>query len=67
MQHLLTTAQAAKLCRVPAATVRSWAHRGLLRPAGLTERNRPLYRQQDVADAEAATRARAGRELPTVA
>ncbi|MFF9146339.1 MerR family transcriptional regulator [Streptomyces sp. NPDC014861] len=44
---------------VTPATVRSWATRGHLTPAGLDTRGRPLYARADVARAEAATRRRA--------
>ena len=59
--ELLTGPQAADLCGVGPATIRQWKCRGLLAPAGLDERGRPLYRQLDVALAEKATRKRAGR------
>lgn len=58
---LLTGPEAAALCNVAAATVRSWRRRGLLQVVGLDESGHPLYRQLDVARAEAATRRRAGR------
>ncbi|RSS51381.1 MerR family transcriptional regulator [Streptomyces sp. WAC01280] len=44
---------------VTPATVRSWAKRGHLAPAGLDDRDHPLYAHADVARAEAATRSRA--------
>ncbi|MFF2331811.1 MULTISPECIES: MerR family transcriptional regulator [unclassified Streptomyces] len=44
---------------VTPATIRKWASRGHLTPAGLDEHQRPLYAHVDVARAEAATRARA--------
>ncbi|GAA1164296.1 DNA-binding transcriptional MerR regulator [Kitasatospora gansuensis] len=61
MTELLTTRQAAALCGVAPGTIRSWASRGLLDRAGLDGRGHPLYRQLDVARAEAATRDHAGR------
>jgi DNA-binding transcriptional MerR regulator len=61
MDELLTGPQAAELCGVDPSTIRQWKRRGMLQPAGLDERNRPLYRQLDVARAERATRNRAGR------
>lgn len=64
---LLSTVQAARLCRVEPATVRSWAHRGLIQPAGLDDRRRPLYDQLTIARAEAATRAKAGRQVAGLA
>jgi hypothetical protein len=63
MDELLTGPQAAELCGVRPATVRSWRHRGLLAPDGLDERGRPLYTQLAIARAEKATRAKAGRAI----
>nr|WP_262928454.1 MerR family transcriptional regulator [Streptomyces sp. TRM68416] len=40
-------------------TIRSWAHRGHLPPAGLDHNRRPLYARTALARAEKATRARA--------
>lgn len=68
---LLTTAQAAThadyarqilsagAAHISPTTVRSWASRGHLDRAGITEAGHPLYRLGDVARAELATRARA--------
>jgi DNA-binding transcriptional MerR regulator len=64
---LLYGSEVAKLCGVEPPTVRSWRHRNLLTPAGLDPRGRPLYRQLDAARAEAATRSKAGRQLPRLA
>ncbi|MEV5195139.1 MerR family transcriptional regulator [Streptomyces clavifer] len=50
------SAGAAAVCP---ATIRSWASRGYLPRAGLTETGRPLYRLADVVRAELATRGRA--------
>ena len=61
MTQLLTGPEAALLCEVSPATIRSWKHRGLLVAAGLDPRGRPLYTQLAVAQAEAATRDRARR------
>ena len=61
MDELLTGPQAAQLCGVSPITIRSWRHRGLLEVSGLDERGRPLYTQLAVAQAEKATRRRAGR------
>lgn len=70
MDHL-TTAQAAELATVwrrtltagaaavTPTTIRSWASRGHLTPAGLDDRGRPLYDRSAVARAERATRDRA--------
>lgn len=67
MEQMLTTTQVADLCGVDPVTVRSWKKRGIIVPDGLDERGRPLYRQLTAALAEAATRQRAGRQLPTAA
>lgn len=67
MDELLTGPQAAELCGVSPTTIRSWNHRGLIEPAGLDERGRPLYTQLGIAQAEARTRQRAGRQLPAAA
>lgn len=45
--------------RIRPATVRKWASRGHIAPAGLTEQGHPLYALADIARAEAATRGRA--------
>lgn len=58
---MLTGPDVARLCGVSPATVRSWKHRGLLQPADYNKRKEPLYNQLDAANAEAATRKRAGR------
>lgn len=61
MDDLMTGPEAAELCGVSPITIRSWKRRGILAPAGLDERGRPLYRHLDIAEAEHATRARAHR------
>lgn len=53
---LLTTAQAAAIAGAKAATIRSWVARDHLRPAGLAENGRPLYRREDVIAAERTVR-----------
>lgn len=65
---MFTTAQAAELAtswrrtlsagaaEVRPATIRKWASRGHLAPAGLDDRGRPLYTQADLARAELTTR-----------
>ena len=60
MGELLTGPQAADLCGVSPATIRSWKKRGLIAPDGLDERGRPLYRQLTIALAEKATARAAG-------
>ena len=64
---LLTGPDAARLVGVTPAAIRKWKERGLLAPAGLDERHRPLSDQLDVARAEKQTRARAGRQVHTAA
>lgn len=66
---LLTTAEAARLCRVKPGTIRLWVHRGHLAYA-VDENGQPLlrdglrvFRQLDVVRAEHATRDHAGRDL----
>jgi DNA-binding transcriptional MerR regulator len=68
---LYTTTQAAELAttwrrtlsagaaQVTPATVRQWASRGHLQPAGLDDHGRPLYDLPGLAHAEHATRHRA--------
>lgn len=66
---LLTTVEAAKLCRVKPGTVRQWVNRGHLDYARdddgepLTRDGVRVFRQLDVARAEHATRDHAGRDL----
>lgn len=66
LQSLVTATEAARHAGVAAATVRSWASRGHLQPAGRDEQGRPLYRLIDVAKAERATREQARRRYPSV-
>ena len=49
---LISTAQAAQMVRVDAATIRKWRQRGHLAARGLDERGRPLYHPDDVAVAD---------------
>lgn len=58
---LITAAEAATLCGVAESTIYVWVHRGTIKPSGLDERNRKLYRLIDIAKAEQATRRRARR------
>jgi len=53
---LLTTPQAAKLVGVSPSTYRSWRQRGHVKPDGLDERGRPLYRKQTARAAERTVR-----------
>lgn len=61
---LLGTIDAAKLARRSPATIRSWAHRGWLvpvrydRPPGGHGKPRPMYRRDDVWEAEKMARER---------
>lgn len=54
---LVTTQQAADLHGVDAATIRSWAARGLLKAERRDGRS-PLYRLSDIDDAEHLSRTR---------
>ncbi|KDN83459.1 hypothetical protein [Kitasatospora cheerisanensis] len=67
MDELLTVRQAADLCGLTPNAIWNWQHRGRISPDGLDDRGRPLYSQLTIARAEAATRRRAGRQLPTAA
>ena len=58
---MVTTREAAGLCRVKIDTVRKWVRRGHLEVAGLNEVGWPMYRVVDVAKAEYKTRERARR------
>lgn len=59
LDDLVTTNEAAESCGVESATIRQWASRGHLKPSGLDERNRPLYRLIDVLRVARDTRQRA--------
>jgi excisionase family DNA binding protein len=61
-QQLLTTAQAATLLGVTAATIRKWAQLGHIHATGLDQAGRKLYRLIDVAQYEKTTRIPSGRE-----
>jgi DNA-binding transcriptional MerR regulator len=67
VSNLLSARDAARLVGVTPAAIWQWKRRGILQPAGLDERQRPLYRQLDVARAEKRTRAKAGRQVRTAA
>lgn len=58
MDELVGTEEAAAIARVTPSTIRSWKHRKQLKPSGLDDRNRPLYKVGDVIRTEAATRRR---------
>lgn len=59
LDDLVTTNDAASHVGVDAATIRQWKSRGYLKPSGLDDRNRPLYRLIDVLRAARDTRQRA--------
>jgi DNA-binding transcriptional MerR regulator len=61
LNTLVSTNDAAAVAGVSVETIRSWRHRELLKPSGLDDKGRPLYRLIDVAKAERATRERARR------
>lgn len=54
-ERLLTTAEAARAAHVDEARIRDWDRRGLITPAARAD-GRPVYRELDVLQAEAATR-----------
>jgi DNA-binding transcriptional MerR regulator len=58
LNTLVTATEAAAIAGVTAQAVRNWKMRGLIEPAGLDERNRPLYRLADIVKAERKTRKR---------
>lgn len=60
---LVTTREAAELCRVKIDTVRKWERRGHLQRVGLNDDGWPVYLAVDVAKAEYATRVRARRSV----
>ncbi|MET8511983.1 MerR family transcriptional regulator [Streptomyces sp. NPDC005077] len=64
-RDLMTETEAATMCGVKPVTIRQWVFKGLLTAVDLGEhdRGRKLYRLQDVALAEKATRAKAKRVL----
>ncbi|AZV00786.1 HTH DNA-binding protein [Gordonia phage Kiko] len=72
LDSLITTQEAAALCGVSAATIRTWANRGYvdtqgvgrrLEPKGRDRQGRNLYLLLDVAKAENATRMRRARRV----
>lgn len=58
LNTLINTTEAATIAGVSVAAISRWKERGLIEPAGLDERNRPLYRLSDIAKAERKTRKR---------
>lgn len=60
-ERLVSAAEAERLAKVPAGTVRRWASERRLFSAGLDPSGRPLYRLSEVMALAAATRRRARR------
>lgn len=58
LNTLITTTEAASIAGVSSEAIRKWKQRGLITPAGLDDKNRPLYRLADIAKAERSTRQR---------
>lgn len=46
--HMYSASEAEQLFAIPASTIRSWKRRGLIGPAGLDARMRPLYDRADL-------------------
>ena len=61
LHSLVTASEAAGLIGVGVSTICMWRTRGKIKPAGLDEKGRPLYRLLDIAKAERATREKARR------
>lgn len=61
LNTLVSTTQAAEIAGVKVSTISKWRERGLIKPSGLDERQRPLYRLADVVKTERATRNRSWR------
>lgn len=59
LDDLVSTTDAAAACGVDAATIRQWASRKHLKPSGLDDRGRPMYRLIDVLRVARDTRQRA--------
>jgi hypothetical protein len=57
----IDSTDAATLCGVSVATIRTWVHRGTLKASRVNDRGRPLFTLLDVAKAEKATRDKARR------
>lgn len=45
---MFSAAEAERVLRIPAATVRSWARREQIHPYGLDDRDRPMYDRDDL-------------------
>lgn len=58
LHTLVNTTEAARIAGVTVAAISKWRERGLIKPTGLDQDNRPLYRILDIAKAEQATRRR---------
>ncbi|NKT56881.1 hypothetical protein GS885_02385 [Rhodococcus hoagii] len=61
LDSLLTTAEAATVFSVTAATIRKWAQLDKIQAVGMDRSGRKLYRLGDIALYERTTRQRAGR------
>lgn len=48
VRHLYTAAEAERVLRIPAATVRSWARRKRIHPYGLDAQRNPMYDRDDL-------------------
>ncbi len=58
LNSLVNTTEAAAIAGVSVAAISNWKDRGLIQPAGLDNRGKPLYRLIDIAKAERKTRKR---------
>ena len=58
LNSLVNTTEAAAIAGVSVAAISNWKERGLIEPAGLDNRGKPLYRLIDIAKAERKTRKR---------
>ena len=59
LDDLISTSEAADVCKVTRTAIQKWVARGYLHPTGLDNGNRPLYKLIDVLRAERDTRTRA--------
>ncbi|WP_152617739.1 MerR family transcriptional regulator [Phaeacidiphilus oryzae] len=60
--NLMLATELAECLGVSPSAVRKWKQREKLQPAGLDHLGRPLYRYDDAAEVEYATRQRSGRD-----